>query len=167
MTDGTRTSVIARNQMGGPTIITSDPKSTYEVVFGGHGAPDGTDYQLIPREIIQTPQFEASLAKGILAVVEGEDDADVQAALAGQKAAFWERARRQDTAAREVLEAPSDNDMLALECIGPGTRADAACGIQVPVRAREAGLKAPLCSQHASLEDRCVKRGSGPWVLEG
>ncbi len=77
-----------------------------------------------------------------------------------------ERAEKERLEALETLDAPTENDMIAVECIGPGTRPDTKCGENVTVRARDAGAIPPLCSRHEGLADRCVKRGRNPWELE-
>ena len=157
--------VVCRNKMSGPTVIASDQRSTHEVIFGGAGDPEGKDVQYIPQEILQTPQFAAALAKGILEVVSGEDNEQVKAALQNQTDAFWNRAAKDNADALATLEAPADNDLIAIPCIGPGTREGAVCGETVPVRQREQGNQPPLCARHEALTERCVKRGTGPWEL--
>lgn len=158
--------VVCRNMMGGPTVIASDQKSTFEVVFGGKDSPDGSDYQVIPQEIVRTPQFSQAISKGILQVTQGTDNPVVRQAMQAQTDAFWKRAQADDVAAREVLDAPQDNDLIAVQCIGPGPRPGAVCGQDIPVRAREATAAPPLCPQHQSLKDQCLRRGDGPWTLE-
>lgn len=160
------TTVRCRNKMGGPTVIASDPKSTFEVRFEGLGDPDGGDIQLIPDEIARTPAFAKAISQGIFEVIEGEEHEAVKEALARQNDAFWRRARQDKDAALATLEAPADNDMIVINCIGPGPRPGAICGEEVPVRQREASLNPPLCARHAGLASQCLRRGNGPWVLE-
>lgn len=163
---GTPTHVICRNRMAGPTVISSDIKGTHEVVFQGRDDPGGEDYQILPEEILKTPQFSRAISKGILEVVQGEDDPIVAQALKRQTDAFWQRSQADAVAAREVLDAPQENDLIAVQCIGPGSRPGAVCGTDIPVRSREAQSSPPLCAAHESLKDRCVRRGDGPWTLE-
>lgn len=160
------TPVRCRNKMGGPTVIASDPKQTFQVQFAGLGDPDGEDYQLIPQEIVNLPSFAKALSQGVLEVIEGEENDAVKAALAKQSESFWKRAKQETDSALAVLEAPADNDLVVINCIGPGSRPGAVCGEEVPVRQRETGLNPPLCARHTGLAAQCMRRGNGPWYLE-
>lgn len=156
--------VVCRNLMDGPTVIASDQKSTHEVIFQGKGDPDGGDYQHMPAEIIKTPQFARAVSNGILEIDEGADSELVQNALRSQANAFRRRNQSQKTEAEASLERPQEGEILAVDCIGPGTRPGAHCGVQVPLKTGDA--RPPLCSAHENLAERCVKRGSEPWKLE-
>ena len=158
--------VMCRNMMLGPTVIASDPKSTHEVIFGGKDAPDGSDVQPIPEELVRTPQFSKAISMGILQVIQGEDNAAVQAAMQIQSDAFWRRAKQDNDAAMASLETTPDNDMIAVQCIGPGTRPGTQCEDTIPVRVREMNAAPPLCARHVQLAERCLRRGNGPWILE-
>lgn len=160
------TSVICQNMTASVLVIASDPRRTHEVTFEGKGSPGGGDFQHMPREILATPAFARQIALGTLRVVQGEDDPVVVAALQHQSDAFWKRAEADKEAALASLDETADNDYLVLQCIGPGTRPDAPCGENIPVKAQESGAKAPLCDRHTGLIDKCVRRGNGPWVLE-
>jgi hypothetical protein len=163
---GLEATVMCRNMMGGPTVIAADAKRNYEVIFGGKGDPQGEDIQPIPDFLLRTPQFRKAIRQGILEVVEGEDNPIVQSALARQTSAFHNRMRADELRAREYIDQATDDDMIAVLCIGPGTRPGTECGNQIPVRVREQGSRPPLCDSHQHLAERCVKRGSSPWVLE-
>ena len=158
--------VLCQNEMSGPTVISSDLKGTYEVTFAGKGDPSGGDVQPIPPEILATVQFSKAVSLNILSVVEGADNPIVAAALSKQSDAFRKRIEQEKVTATEYLDAPQEDDLVAVECIGPGTRPDTACGEMIPIRAREASSRPPLCSRHEALADQCVKRGRNPWVLE-
>jgi hypothetical protein len=162
---GDALSVMCQNQMSGPTVIAGDAKRNYEVVFQGKGHPDGEDVQPIPEALLRTIQFQRAISRGVLKVIEGADHPVVQQALSRQSDAFAKRMAAQDLAAREVLDAPADNDITVVNCIGPGSRDGAVCGEQVPLRQGDTG-RPPLCDRHQGLKDRCVKRGDGPWTLE-
>lgn len=162
---GDALSVMCQNQMSGPTVIAGDAKRNYEVVFQGKGHPDGEDVQPIPDALMRTIAFQRALSRGVLRVVEGQDHPIVVQALARQTDSFARRMQAQDMAAREVIDAPADNEITVVNCIGPGSRPGAVCGEQVPVRQGDSG-KPPLCDRHQGLKDNCVKRGDGPWVLE-
>jgi hypothetical protein len=166
MSNGVLTPVVCQNMMPGPTVIAADIKGTYEVRFDGKGDPSGGDVQRIPPEVVATVQFANAIAKGILRVEEGAENEVVAKALERQTDAFWGRAKTERDEALATLDAPAENDMIAVACIGPGTRTGASCDEQIPVRAREAGSIPPLCQRHAGLADQCVKRGREPWKLE-
>ena len=158
--------VVCRNRMGGPTVLASDPKSTHEVIFQGREDPAGQDYQVVPEQILKTPAFARSVALGIIEVIQGNDNDTVRQAMQHQSDAFWQRQERDQVSARESLDAPQDNDLISVACIGPGTRPGAVCGENIPVRAREATANPPLCSRHAGMASQCYRRGDGPWKLD-
>lgn len=164
-TAGDALSVMCANQMSGRTVIAADAKRNYEVIFEGKNDPDGNDVQPIPDALMRTIAFQRAISRGILNVVEGADHPVVRQALARQSDSFAKRMAAQDMAAREVIDAPAANDIMVVNCIGPGSRDGAVCGEQVPVRQGDTG-KPPLCDRHQGLKDRCLKRGDGPWVLE-
>jgi hypothetical protein len=163
---GLDATVMCRNMMAGPTVIASDPKQTHEVIFAGRDDPGGEDVQPIPEALVRSPAFVRAIRQGILAVVAGEDNPVIQAAMARQSGSFRDRMAADELKVREVLDAPSDNDMLVVACIGPGTREGLSCEEQVPVRARDKDSSPPLCDRHQHLADFAVKRGSRPWALE-
>jgi hypothetical protein len=162
---GDALSVMCQNQMSGRTVIAADAKRNYEVVWEGKGDPDGNDVQPIPDALLRTIQFQRAISRGVIKVIEGADHPVVRQALARQNDSFAKRMAASDMAAREVIDSPSENDIMVVNCFGPGSREGAVCGEQVPVRSGDTG-KPPLCDRHAGLKDRCVKRGDGPWVLE-
>jgi hypothetical protein len=166
MTAMTQVPVLCRNQTAGPLVIASDPKSTHEVIFSGLGDPGGGDVQPVPEELLRTPQFAKTVAMGLLKVEAGEDHEAVRHALQVQTDAFWKRAAQEKDAAMATLETAPDNDMIAIQCIGPGTRPDTRCEDTIPVRVRERDAVPPLCTRHAMLLERCVRRGAGAWTLE-
>jgi hypothetical protein len=166
MTTATGVPVLCRNRMDGPTVLASDPKSTHEVIWGGKGSPDGTDVQPVPEEVLRTPAFARAVALGVIEVVQGADNDAVKAALQVQSDAFWKRASQDRDAALASIDTAPDNDMIVVTCIGPGTRPDTRCDEDIPVRAREKDASPPLCTRHAALAGRCVRRGDGPWTLE-
>lgn len=158
--------VTCRNAMDGPTVIAVDAKRNYEIIFAGKDDPQGEDVQVIPEILVRTPQFARAIRQGVLIVEEGEDHPVVQKALTRQSDAFRKKMAADNLAAREVLDSPSDNDLLVITCIGPGTRDGAVCGEMVPVKAKDQAGNPPLCSRHSHLSDFAVKRGSSPWVLD-
>jgi hypothetical protein len=162
---GDSLAVMCQNQMAGPTVIAGDAKRNYEVVFGGKGDPDGNDVQPIPEALLRTIAFQRAISRGVLLVIEGDDHPVVQQALARANDSFAKRMKAQDTASREVLDSPAQDDIIVVNCIGPGSRKGAVCGDQVPLSGKDSG-KPPLCDRHKGLSGHCVKRGDGPWTLE-
>jgi hypothetical protein len=165
-TAGDALAVMCQNQMSGPTVIAADAKRNYETIFAGKDDPDGNDVQPIPDALLRTISFQRALRQGVLRVIEGEDHPVVVQAMNRQTDTFRNRMKAQETADREVIDSPSEDDILVVNCIGPGTREGTACGEQVPVKSKDAAGRPPLCDKHRQLSDRCVKRGDGPWVLE-
>lgn len=160
------TLVMCQNMTPGPLVIASSPKSDNEVIFQGKGSPDGNDVQPIPEGLLRSPAFGKAIKQGTLKVVEGADNPIVANALQAQSDAYWKRMDTDKLAALETLESPKDDDLVAVQCIGPGTREDTVCEDTIPVRAREKDNKPPLCTRHAHLLERCVRRGSGAWAVE-
>jgi hypothetical protein len=160
------TSVVCQNMTNSVLVIASDPRRTHEVTFEGKGSPNGGDFQHMPREIIATPAFARQIALGTLRVVQGTEDPLVQSAMQHQSDAFWKRAEDDKRAALDTLDEVADNDFIVVNCIGPGTRPDAPCGENIPRKKAEAEAAPPLCDRHAGLADKCVRRGTGPWVRE-
>lgn len=158
--------VMVQNMMSGPTVIALDAKRSYEMIFGGNGDPHGEDIQEIPEEMLRAKQFRDALRKGVFTIVEGHDHPAVVQAMARQTDSFRNRMAADDLAAREVIDAPHDGDLLVVTCIGPGSREGAVCGDMVAIKEKDQSARPPLCSRHSHLAERCVKRGSGPWKIE-
>lgn len=162
----TGSSVMVRNRMPGPTVIAADAKRSYELNFAGKDDPQGEDVQEIPEELLRTKQFRDAIRKGIFEVVEGHDNPVVLQAMSRQSDSFQKRMAADELAAREVIDAASEDDLLVVNCIGPGSRQGAVCGDLVPVKEKDQAGKPPLCSKHSHLADFCTKRGNQPWVLD-
>lgn len=158
--------VMCRNMMSGPTVIAYDAQRHYEVIFAGKGDPDGEDIQAIPEALMRSIAFQRALRQGVLSVTEGEDHPVVQAAMARQSDRFRQRMAADELAAREVLDAVHADDLIGVNCIGPGSREGAVCGELVPLKDKDQLTRPPLCDRHQHLSDFCVKRGSAPWALE-
>ena len=160
--------VMAQNEMGGPTVLASDPRSTFEVRWGGKGDPDGEDIQPVPPEIMKTVQFSQAVRKGIITLL-GEEGAAVQEALTRQKGAFQRRMSADELAAAESLDHPADNDILSVPCIGPSPRHGTPCGESAMMRSAEAGQKPALCDRHTSLAPKYSPQAAGDgrivWVM--
>jgi hypothetical protein len=161
-----QTTVVVQNMTKSVLVIASDPHRTHEVTFGSKNATDGSDYQHMPPEIIRTPAFARQISLGTLRVVEGENDPAVQSALKHQSDAYWKRAEDDAREAMATLDETADNDFVVLQCFGPGNREGAVCGENIPVKAADKESSPPLCDRHQHLVDRCIRRGTGPWVLE-
>ena len=158
--------VLCRNRTTGPLVLASDYHSTHEVIFSGKDSPDGKDIQPIPEELLRTPQFARAVSMGLLEVEEGKDHEAVRAALSRQTDAYQQRASRDRQESLMAMESPAKDDLVAQDCIGPGSRPGASCEEQVPVYASKINSSPPLCSRHSHLADHCVRRGNGPYVFE-
>lgn len=161
------TLVMCQNMTPGPLVIASSPKSDNEVIFEGKGSPTGGDVQPIPEGLLRSPAFGKAIKQGTLKVVEGADNPIVENALQAQSDAYWKRMDSEKVSAMESLETPRDDDLVAVQCIGPGTRADTQCEDTIPVRAREMNAKAPLCARHEHLREQCGRMGTAPWKVMG
>ena len=162
----TASSVMVQNNMSGPTVIAADAKRNYEMIFAGKDDPQGEDVQEVPEELFRTKQFRDAIRKGVLVVIEGADHPVVVSALSRQSDAFAKRMAAEELASREVLNAVADNDLVVVNCIGPGSREGAVCGEMVPIKDKDQASRPPLCDRHQHLADFCLKRGNQPWELD-
>jgi hypothetical protein len=161
--------VMAQNEMGGPTVLASDPRATFEVRWAGKGDPDGEDVQPVPPEIMKTVQFSQAVRKGIISLL-GPDGEVVTEALRRQRGAFQQRMTSDSLAASEAIDRVADNDIISVPCIGPSPRAGTPCGEAAMLRSAERHARPALCDRHSSLAPRYAaaeKDGSTTWVLSG
>lgn len=148
--------VMARNRMEGPTIMSSDPRGTYEVLWQGKGDPNGGDVQIVPETIVNTPAFQRALNNGVLLLIEEGTDVEAREALAKQAAAFAKRSTIERDEILDNLDHQPDNDMLSVPCIGPNNRGGK-CDADVVVRQATQHDAPPLCTQHKYLAGEFVK----------
>lgn len=149
--------VMARNLMDGPTVISSDIHGTHSVEFQGHGDADGNDVQIIPEELIRTPQFTRAVHRGILAIDNPEDNPELLEAMERQTAAWHRRQKESTDSASSALDETPQNDIISMPCVGPNSRGSGACPNSVTVRAKDQYDVVPLCSAHENLRDQYVK----------
>ena len=156
--DGT---VLARNKMAGPTVISSDPRSTHFVQWEGKGDPSGGDVQLVPKEIVGTVPFVNAIRNGIIEVENPEDNPDLMEAL-DRKAETWaKRQAEAQTDIRATIDQQPNRDLVTLACVGPATRGDGKCGVEVTVRESSKYDAPALCHQHINLAPQFVSDDEG------
>lgn len=148
--------VMARNLMDGPTVISSDIHGTHTIELQGHDDPNGGDVQIVPEELIRTPQFIKAIHRKIIAIENPDENPGLMEAMERQAAA-WHRRQHAQADTSQVLDETPQNDLVSVPCTGPGPRADAACPNSVTLRAKEQYDVPPLCNTHQDLKDQYVK----------
>jgi hypothetical protein len=136
--------VLARNKMAGPTVISSDPRSTHFVQWEGAGDPSGGDVQLVPKEI-ENP----------------EDNPALMETLSRQSETWAKRQSDLQTDIRSTIESQPNRDLITLGCIGPAPRGAGLCNAEVTVRDVTKYDAPALCHQHISLASQYVSDDQG------
>lgn len=145
--------VLTRNQQTGPTVFVEKAMNLV-IEWGPRNDPAGEDYQSIPRDLLNHPRFSKVVRQGIV-TLENESD-DSTAAFEAQSQSFANRqAKDRDTIDRSMDDAPN-RDYITEPCIGPATRGDGQCGMDVPVQQQEKGNVPPLCATHRSMQSQYV-----------
>jgi hypothetical protein len=153
--------VLARNLMDGPTVLSSDPKSTHFVEWAGRGDQAGNDVQLVPEEIVKTVPFARAVQRGVLSVENLEDNPELQGMLNKQTAAWTARQQLADADIRSTIETTANKDMVTLACIGPSTKGLQDCGEDVTMRDLTKYDAPPLCHRHINLVHEYVPTNEG------
>jgi hypothetical protein len=149
--------IMVRNNQPGPTVLSSDPKGSEFVEWGGLNDPSGGDIQPVPEVIQQSVAFQRSVRRGILTPLSDEDQSVIDAAMINQQAAWDKRQSFAADTAAQVIDQQANNDIITLGCVGPSTRQGTArCGEQVTVRDVAKNEKPPLCSMHENLAPQYV-----------
>ncbi len=149
-TDGLMT---VRNCKPGPTLF-SDQNSNMMIEWQGAGDPQGGDIQQVPRALINNMAFAKSLRKGVLEVIEADDEiANLLSTQAAQQRAL-DAKREQETLSR--MDEGMGTDMVGYPCLGPGERAGVLCGVMVPMSRDQLEQRPPLCAKHAHLASNFV-----------
>lgn len=153
--------VMARNLMGGPTVLSTDPRSTHEVIWEGRGDPGGGDVQYIPEEMLKVPAFARALHRGVIELVNPEDNPEAVRALQRQVDMFRSQQERVRDDAMASIEIETNRDLITLACIGPSSKGQGTCGEAVPVPEKTKFDKPPLCHRHADLAVQFVPISTG------
>jgi hypothetical protein len=153
--------VLARNKMAGPTVISSDPRSTHFVQWEGAGDPSGGDVQLVPKEIVSTVPFVNALRNGIIEIENPEDNPALMETLSRQSETWAKRQSDLQTDIRSTIESQPNRDLITLGCIGPAPRGAGLCNAEVTVRDVTKYDAPALCHQHISLASQYVSDDQG------
>jgi hypothetical protein len=153
--------VLARNKQAGPTVISSDPRSTHFVQWEGAGDPAGGDVQLVPAEIVQTVPFVQAIRKGIIEIENPEDNPALMETLDRQSTAWSQRQAEGQADIRATIESAPNRDLITMKCIGPAARGEGACDADVPMRDVTKYDAPPLCHQHINLAPEYVPTDEG------
>jgi hypothetical protein len=145
--------ITVRNLHKGPTLF-SDQNTNLMVEWQGAGDPQGEDVQQVPKSLINNMAFARSLRRGVLEVVEADEDvANLLAKQASQQDRLEAQRAEQASAS---LDRSSDEQIQALPCMGPGERAGASCAVMVPINRDKLEQAPPLCARHANLAAQFV-----------
>jgi hypothetical protein len=153
--------VMARNKMGGPTVLSSDPRGTFEVRWEGRGDPSGGDVQYIPDEMLRIPAFARALKLGVIEIANPEDNPELVEALDRQAAKFHAAQAKAQDEVMATIDHEKTRDLVVQTCIGPATRGTGECGEQVAVHETHQHDAPPLCNRHASLAPEFVPVNEG------
>lgn len=160
MTTTTSAPIMVRNTFGGPAVFTYGKAAEDFVEWAGAGDQMGGDIQPVPAHLLNNVQFRRALTRGIFVV---EDDADIAINTENAHRAEWEdRMQRQHDASVESLDEVQENDILMVKCIAPAKQGSyQLCGKEMPVRQKEQGDKAPLCTEHQHMASQFVPEHTG------
>lgn len=140
--------ITVRNCKSGPTLF-SDQNTNLTIEWQGSGDPQGNDIQQVPRSLVNNMAFAKSLRRGVLEVIEADDEtSELLQRQAVQQQAIEDK-RHQDALSR--IEEGAGADMLGYPCLGPGERAGSTCGVMVPMTRDSLETNPPLCPRHAHL----------------
>lgn len=150
--------IMVRNTQPGPTVFTGGDQY---IEWQGADDPSGLDVQPCPRDFLNHVQFRQAVVRGIF-VVE-DDNEEIEDILARHRDEWEIRQERQRNASKDALEFVADNDMLMLKCVAPVGRetSGATCDVDVPVKARQADQKPPLCHEHRGLVSQFLSEETG------
>lgn len=156
-----------RNKAKGPTVF-ADKNTNSEHVWAGAGDESGEDVQMCSGVLLDSPAFRKALDNGVLELLE---DPQVASTAANARQESYEA--RSNVHAANVdgaLLIPDEHDIIALPCVGPGTRPGAPCGVFANFPAIEREHRPPLCARHTGLHDKYISTGKdehGPiWTIK-
>lgn len=145
--------VQVQNNTKGPLVMAATPTSP-GVEWQGEGDPMGGDVQMCDETLVESPAFYKAVQRGLLTIVNPEDNPDLVDKIQRQNDAYAARIASADAAAKASIDQAPKNDVLAVPCVGPsGT---GRCGVDVLVREADKNAKPPLCGLHADLAPQYV-----------
>ena len=154
--------ILLENWQPGPTIFTDDQTHT-SIEWAGHGDTSGGDIQAVPLSFLENINFLRILNRGILSLFDASDEVKdmIEAQLGNSKlkdqAVQWRAEQNQKVKEATVsIEHTANHDLVAVKCIGPGSRQGIKCDVEIPVRELNVGEKPPLCENHKHLASQYV-----------
>ena len=146
--------IFLQNEQAGPLVFRDD-SANVEIIWQGKGDNGGMDCQAVPVSFLNNINFLRILNRGAITLVDADDE--VRAAVEAQLASPI--LQHQAQVAAEVkeqaqvtpLDRPEKNDYITIGCIGPSSRGQGNCGLEVPVREASKADSAPLCATHIHL----------------
>lgn len=151
-----RRQVVTRNTRPDVVVLSSDPKGTEYVEWQPAGDPNGGDIQVVPESIANLVSFLRLKQRGIVVEIDGEGSEVYETAVAAQNAAFDRRTSGAAKDSSDVMDPEAKNDLLSMPCVGPDSRGQGRCGVEVPVREATKDERPPLCPQHEPLASQYV-----------
>lgn len=140
--------VAVRNMTLGPAVF-FDQQTNLALEWKGKGDPSGEDIQLVPDETFKnSAEFRKAMNRGVFAPV---DDSLGDAAMEAQRVAHQANQDEQAAKAIAMVDEHRQQSVLAVPCVGPGSRPDSTCGATTIVAPGEEGDRPPLCATHAHL----------------
>ena len=144
--------VALRNLKAGVTVLTpdrTDPRNYLE--FQAKGDPGGGDVQYVSEELAASPACVKAILHGVLELESDVMSPDVANAFQQQMHAAKRQREQAEAAVADTIDRPTNRDIIAATCVGPGERADKLCGASVAVRDVVNQDSAPLCARHSHL----------------
>ncbi len=150
--------VALRNLKAGVTVLTpdrSDPRNYLE--FQAKGDPGGGDVQYVSEELAANPACVKAILHGVLTLEDNIMSPDVANAFQQQMRVAKIQREQSEAAVASTIDRPTNRDIIAATCIGPGERANQLCGASVAVRDTVNQDTAPLCARHEHLATAYVR----------
>ena len=145
--------VQVQNNTKGPLVMAPTPTAP-GVEWMGAGDPMGGDVQMCDGALVDSPAFHKAVQRGLLTIVNPEDNPDLVAKIEKQNEAFAARAERAEQIAKDSIDLAPKNDMLSVPCVDPS--ATGKCGADVLIREADKNVKPPLCDLHVDLATQYV-----------
>lgn len=150
--------VALKNLKAGVTVLTpdrSDPRNYLE--FQAKGDPGGGDVQYVSEELAASPACVKAILHGVLELEDDIMTPDVAQAFQQQMQAAKRQREASEAAVALTIDRPTNRDLIAATCVGPGERANQLCGSSVAVHDTVNQDTAPLCARHDHLAAAYVR----------
>jgi hypothetical protein len=141
---------MVQNKTGGPLVLATAPTGP-GVEWQGEGDPTGNDVQICPESMLDSPAFHRALQRGVLEIVNQDDNPELMAKIGLQNEQWAQRIAATEQVAASAILVANNEDIISMPCVGPNSKSTGTCGEPVAVREKEKWAKPALCSQHADL----------------